>query len=128
LKLSEHFSLEEANCSDGSPVPSEYLANAMQQAKNLEVLRFAIGGMPIHVNSWYRSKKYNDSLPGASPNSEHLRARASDIWVTGVQPLTLYMIIEALIRLGQMEQGGLGLYKTFVHYDCRGTLKRWNLE
>ena len=33
--------------------------------------------------------------------------------------------IERLIREGKMEDGGMGRYSTFVHYDVRGSRARW---
>ena len=36
-------------------------------------------------------------------------------------PLEVYNAIEKLIDDGDMLQGGLGLYDSFVHYDIRGT-------
>ena len=126
-KLSEHFSWAEANCKDGTPVPIELHNNAIEVANQIEVLRFALGGIPIHVNSWYRTKEYNKSIGGAK-QSQHLLAKATDIWVTGLTPVTIYTLIEALIRLGKMKQGGLGLYNTFCHYDIRGDISRWDLR
>jgi len=38
----------------------------------------------------------------------------------------LYQHIEDAISNGEMLQGGLGLYDTFVHYDIRGTKARWD--
>ncbi len=39
-----------------------------------------------------------------------------------------FVLIEDLIDMGHMLQGGLGLYeeKGFVHYDIRKTKARWN--
>ena len=33
--------------------------------------------------------------------------------------------IEKLIKEGKMKQGGIGIYKGFIHYDIRGTKARW---
>tara|TARA_R110000765_G_scaffold95664_1_gene180084 strand:+ start:989 stop:1156 length:168 start_codon:yes stop_codon:yes gene_type:complete len=52
--------------------------------------------------------------------------RAADIVVKGMTPLAVHTTIELLIKKGDMLQGGLGLYKGFVHYDIRGTKSRWN--
>ena len=46
--------------------------------------------------------------------------------VKGMSPKDVYASIERLIELGEMKEGGLGLYNTFVHYDIRGTKARWN--
>ena len=43
----------------------------------------------------------------------------------GVSPSDVHARIESLIQQGRMLQGGLGLYRTFVHYDIRGARARW---
>lgn len=124
-KLTENFSLHEFMCNDGSDVPNEYLPNVVELAKNLQVLRDFIK-KPITINSGYRSPKYNASakVKGAK-NSQHLLAKASDLRVSGITPRELANIIERLIKEGKMKQGGIGVYKTFTHYDIRGTKARW---
>ena len=124
-KLTENFSLEEFKCKDGSDIPNEYLPNAIQLAKNLQVLRDFIK-KPITINSGYRSPKYNASekVKGAK-NSQHLLAKAADLRVDGITPKELAKVIESLIKDGKMQQGGVGIYPTFVHYDIRGTKARW---
>lgn len=125
MNITKHFQIEAANCKDGTPLPVHLYDNAKKVAENVEVLRFAIGGIPIHVNSWYRTPEHNFKENGKF-NSQHLLAKAMDIWVTGIDSFTLYVIVEALIRLGKMEEGGLGLYDGFIHYDNRGYLSRWD--
>ena len=116
-KLTENFSLHEFQCKDGSYIPNEYLPNAIQLAKNLQVLRDYIN-KPITINSAYRSPKYNASakVKGAK-NSQHLLAKAADLRVEGITPKELAKVIESLIKDGKMQQGGIGIYPTFVHYD-----------
>jgi uncharacterized protein YcbK (DUF882 family) len=122
-KLTENFSLSEFKCKDGSEVPNEYLNNVIELAKNLQVLRDEIK-KPITINSAYRSPKYNAKVGGAK-NSQHLVAKASDLRVSGITPKELANVIERLIKEGKMKQGGIGIYKTFTHYDIRGTKARW---
>ena len=124
-KLTENFSLEEFQCKDGSYIPNEYLPNVIQLAKNLQVLRDYIN-KPITINSGYRSPNYNASakVKGAK-NSQHLLAKAADLRVEGMTPKELAKVIESLIKDGKMQQGGIGIYSTFVHYDIRGTKARW---
>jgi predicted transcriptional regulator len=43
----------------------------------------------------------------------------------GVTPRELKEVIEKLIKDGLIVKGGVGLYKTFVHYDVRGRNARW---
>jgi len=122
-KLTENFSLAEFRCNDGSDIPNEYLPNVIQLAKNLQVLRDYIN-KPITINSAYRSPKYNAKIGGAK-NSQHLTAKASDLRVEGITPKELAKVIESLIKDGKMQQGGIGIYPTFTHYDIRGTKARW---
>lgn len=122
-KLTENFSLEEFKCKDGSDIPNDLLPNVIELAKNLQVLRDYLD-KPIHVNSGYRSPKYNAKVGGAK-NSQHLKAKASDIVIKGMKPKEVAEAIEKLIADGKMKQGGIGIYRTFTHYDIRGTKARW---
>lgn len=121
---SEHFSLAEFACHDGSRTPSEVIPNIRELAQNLEVLRSELNGAAIHVNSGYRSPAYNRSIGGAT-DSQHMYGRAGDITVGGYSPREVYDTIERLINAGRMKQGGLGKYSSFVHYDTRGSAARW---
>jgi hypothetical protein len=53
---------------------------------------------------------------------------AADIKVKGLTPLEIYNAIEKLIADGKMKQGGLGLYRSWIHYDFRGTKVRWGVK
>jgi uncharacterized protein YcbK (DUF882 family) len=123
--ITENFYWYEAACADGTEVPEGLRGNVMELAINLQVLRDALK-YPIHINSWYRSEEYNASLPGSSPDSQHLLGKAADIRSDEYTPEQLSAVIEALINLGLMKQGGIGIYKSFIHYDMRGIKKRWN--
>ena len=123
--LSNNFSKSEFACRDakGTRVPNKYLANLRRLVKNLQVLRDYIGE-PLHVNSGYRTKAHNKAV-GGSPGSQHLKAKAGDVTAKSKTPKQLYAIVEKLIKEGKMEQGGLGLYPGFIHYDVRGVKTRW---
>lgn len=123
MKLAENFSLWEFKCRDGSGVPDEYMGNVQKLADNLQVLRDAVG-KPIRVISGYRSKKYNTRIGGAR-KSQHMCAKAADIKIKGMKPAEVKETIEWLIREGKMHKGGVGIYRTFVHYDVRGWNARW---
>lgn len=49
-----------------------------------------------------------------------------DLKVKTITPKQLYNAIAHLINTGRMDEGGLGLYETFVHFDCRGKKARWD--
>lgn len=121
--LTNNFKFSEFECRDGSKIPDKYLKNIFEVADNLQVLRNYIM-KPITINSAYRSKEHNKNIGGVK-NSQHLKGKAVDIAVKGMSTVDLYLTIERLIMFGKMKQGGLGLYKNFVHYDIRGKKARW---
>ena len=122
-KITTNFSLEEFNCKDGSTMPNDVMINIIKLAKNLQVLRDAIG-KTITINSAYRSTDYNKKIGGVK-DSQHLKGNASDITVKGMTPKEVAKIIEGLIASGKMQQGGIGIYPNFTHYDIRGVKARW---
>jgi|GEM_PF-592201 len=121
--LTRNFSWNQFACKDGTPVPSQYRQNIKILAKNLQVLRDRVG-QTITIHSAYRTESYNKKV-GGEPNSQHMLGKAADIAVLTKNPRELHNLIEELILKGEMQQGGLGLYPTFVHYDVRGVKARW---
>lgn len=124
MKITDHFSWEEAKCKDGTEVPEDLRVNVIKVAANLEELRKSLGGIPIQIHSWYRTREYNKKIDGAE-NSQHCLGKAADISTKEFSPVQIKKTIEKLIKDGVMDEGGIGLYKTFVHYDVRGTKARW---
>lgn len=127
MQLTTHFTKKEFECQDGSAMPLQALENVKQLAQQLQVLR-DFTGKKITINSGYRSKKYNATLKEASPNSQHLLGKAADIVIEGMTPKQVAETIENLIKEGKMKQGGIGIYKTFTHYDIRGVKARWDFS
>jgi uncharacterized protein YcbK (DUF882 family) len=123
MRITENFSLSEFDCKDGSELPTALLPNVLDLADNLQVLRDYLG-VPISINSAYRSLDYNREIGGAT-NSQHLLAKAADIVVESKTPDEVANIIKFLISEGKMTQGGLKAYDTFTHYDIRGYKARW---
>ena len=128
---SNNFTMNEFRSKDKTghvQVPLTYWGNLQKLMNALEVIRKELGNKPIIINSGYRTKSHNSSedVKGSS-NSQHLTAKACDIRINGVTPNVIYMTIEKLINEGKIPQGGLGLYRTFVHYDIRGQRSRWSL-
>jgi len=122
-QLTKDFNLREFACNDGSKVPEALEANVRLLADQLQVLRDFIN-IPITLNSAYRTEAYNASI-GGSPKSQHKLAKAADLVTSKYTPNELADIIKDLIKEGKMMQGGVGVYPSFVHYDCRGTEARW---
>lgn len=122
-QLTANFHIREFKCKDGTKVPQELDDNVRLLAEQLQVLRDHIG-IPIHINSAYRTESYNDKI-GGSPKSQHKLAKAADIVTIKYTPKQLAAIIKKLIKEGKMKQGGVGVYPSFVHYDIRLTEARW---
>ena len=122
MKLTKNFSLSEFACNDGSEFPLDVIENIKELAINLQILRDYIA-MPITINSGYRSPAHNAKIGGVK-NSQHLTGMAGDL-KTALPPIAIGEAIEFLIESGQMKQGGIGVYRTFVHYDIRGRRARW---
>lgn len=121
--LTENFSLSEFQSKDGADMSSRVMSNIRDLVISLQALRDYVG-LPITVTSGYRSVSYNRSVGGVR-KSQHILGKAADIQVDGYATHEIKNIIEEMIQNGQMEQGGVGLYETFVHYDIRGTKARW---
>lgn len=122
--MTKNFTKEEFDCNDGSEMPINVYHNIVKVANQLQVLRDELG-KPIQVNSAWRSEEYNASIGGVK-NSQHIMGRAADIVIKGMTPIEVSKIIEELISKGDMLQGGLGIYSSFVHYDIRGEKARWD--
>ena len=122
-KITKNFNLNEFKCKDGTHVPEELIENVTLLCENLQVLRDKLG-KPIRVISGYRSPKYNRRIGGAR-RSQHMTAKAADIKVSGMTPAEVKSAIVGLIKDGKMMKGGIGLYRTFTHYDVRGRNARW---
>ena len=123
MKLTKNFSLSEFACNDGLEFPLELMENVKLLAQQLQVLR-DYTGLPIKINSGYRSPVYNKKIGGVS-NSQPLQAKAADINVVGLGHSETQEAIRTLIDDGKMMEGGLGCYATFTHYDIRNSRVRW---
>jgi uncharacterized protein YcbK (DUF882 family) len=123
-QLTPNFRLAEFASRGHIPTDPIVLANIAKLAKNLQVLRDALGA-PITVISGWRSQAHNDAVDGAK-HSQHLTGLAADIIVKGVLPKDVFSAIAKLQREGKMDKGGAHAYgKSFTHYDCRGVNARW---
>ena len=121
--LTQNFSLREFRCKDGTDVPEDLLDKVQLLAENLQRLRDRLGA-PITVISGYRSPAYNRRVGGVK-RSQHLLATAADIKVRNHSPADVQGIVISMIKSGEMHQGGVGVYPSFLHYDVRGSAARW---
>ena len=124
--MTNNFTLKEFESNDGSEMPSDVYLNIVKLVGQLQFLR-DYTGKAIKINSGYRSPEYNAKIGGVK-NSQHILGKAADIRIEGMKPKEVHSIIEELISKGDMLQGGLGLYSSFVHYDFRGRKARWDFS
>lgn len=115
--LTDHFSLEEVACKCGCG----FADFDIRQLGALEFLRGIIG-TPIAVSSFCRCPAHNKAV-GGRPHSQHLLGRATDISVAGMATGELARLCE---EVPCWRRGGIGIYNTFVHVDCRGYTARWD--
>ena len=136
MQLTENFSLAEFESKDGAEFTEEVIGNLIELSKNLQTLRNWLNDalpfpVAIKINSGYRSPEHNKAVGGV-PNSKHTLGQAADIVAvnldtkTELSPSFIANYLELLIDIGYIKEGGLGRYKTFTHYDIRGTKARWN--
>lgn len=114
-----HISWEELACKDGTPYPSIYVKDGriIELVVMFERIRALFGGVPLIINSAYRTTIYN-KLVGGSPKSQHLLGKALDIQPPKGVTINSFFIA---LKLNHKELGirGLGKYKTFCHCDIR---------
>lgn len=124
MKLGKHFDSAEFRCRDGSDHAIDPVLIAM-----LDDIRERFG--PVQIVSGYRSPAWNKRVGGAT-RSYHLRGMAADIKVSRIDehgtrievgPDEVFRYIDA-----KWPHCGLGLYKSWVHVDCRPYRARWGLK
>lgn len=123
MELTRNFNLTEFKCKDGAGVPLHFLPNVQKLAEQLQVIRDCVG-KPLYINSAYRTYEHNRNV-GGSLHSQHLKAKAADLRVEGLSSNLLHELILELIDNGDIINGGVGLYNSFVHYDIRNKPARW---
>jgi hypothetical protein len=121
--LTPHFTIAEARCKDGTSVSGITKRRARRHAFNLERLRHRLGDKPVSIISWYRTKKYNQLVGGAS-RSKHIDGWATDHpsqWIDNIGRVTVMREANYVFR-----KGGLGVYPWgAIHTDSRGYYARW---
>ncbi len=101
--------------------PPDFLLTALKLIKVLEWVRWYQSASPVHVNSWYRSRAYNDVVSRVD-RSMHLTCGAADITKDGSTPAHIALMLHNDHPLSA--ELGIGLYEGFTHIDVRGQLGR----
>lgn len=121
---SPYWRLEEFHCRDGTPVPKRAIpALRVHVRKVLDPCRRKFGRGTC--NSGYRHRRYNARIGGASQSFHiydiHPDAPATDVWFAKGSPAA--WADEGSHRMNG--GGGVGTYRSFVHFDRRSRRSRW---
>lgn len=132
MKLTEHFTLEEMTFSE-TAIRNNYDNTPNEEQKEnlrllcdnvLEHLRVIIG-VPIRINSGFRSPLVNEAVGGVSPKngkggSQHLTGQAADTVAVGHTVTYYYERIKQLVRQGKLQVDQCILeYESWVHVSWR---------
>jgi len=119
--LSKNFSRSEfackgtTCCGHSAPVHPE-LISALQALRNQL-------NLPLSITSGFRCNRHNESVDGAA-RSFHTLGMAAD--VACPDGLTAEDLARAAETIPAFQQGGIGIYPSWVHLDVRTTGKaRW---
>jgi len=105
-QLSEHFTLAELTFTDHRTLDNkpnaQELANLKRLAEFLELVKTALGGKPVMINSAFRSKAVNDAV-GSKDTSQHRLGLAADFRVPGMTPdAVVRVLLKARVRFDQL--------------------------
>lgn len=123
MNLSENFTLEEMTASetaarhgiDNTP-DNDVLMNLRRLALFLEEVRKVVG-MPLHINSAYRSPEAN-KLVGGKSTSQHCKGVAADIKVKGMTP---DQVVRAIIKAGLSYDQVIREFDSWTHVSISNT-------
>ena len=105
------------------PVPRALRANIDRTVRAVNAIHRAYTP-GVRIVSGYRSHAYNTAVHGAL-RSQHLQGLAVDMAPIDGDVSGLSQVVLELIQSGALTEGGIGLYRTFIHYDLRGVKARW---
>lgn len=105
---------------NGDP-PQELWEKILPTIKVLDRLRAELRA-PIRIISAYRTPAYNRAIGGAL-HSYHTRFQAIDFTASRGSPSVWAQELKEMRHDDEFD-GGIGLYRTFVHVDTRG----WNAD
>lgn len=117
--LTKNFSRREFRCRCGRK-KCDAAPLDMRLVTALQALRDVVGHS-IDVTSGVRCREHNRRVGGA-PGSKHLEGIAADIRCEELTPAELAKFAAAVPAFAN---GGIGIYKSWVHVDVRGKRARW---
>ena len=101
-------------------IPQTYWMNIQMMMDRLELVREAMGGLPIAIRSGYRSPAYNKRVGGAR-TSQHLYGKAADIHMEDYT-ISCYHLAKRIYLDDELKSlfGGFGLGSDInLHVDIR---------
>ena len=111
-------------CKGLNEVPPKALwPNIVPTIRLLDRIREHMGAA-VRINSAYRNAAYNSCVRGV-PGSFHRKFMAIDFRCRQGTPLIWFRVAKTLMENDSTLAGGIGLYNTFVHIDCRGSIVTW---
>lgn len=113
--ISEHFNRSEFACKCGCGFDTVDI----ELIEILETVRHRFM-RPITITSGCRCADHNYKI-GGSKDSQHIKARAADFKVQGVEPKEVYEFLCSTFK----DKFGFGLYSAWVHGDSRQAKARW---
>ncbi len=114
--LSKDFSSAEFACPDCGKVGSinPTLVQGLQELRDLAQL-------PVKIHSGWRCPEHNAAV-GGQGKSQHLLGTAADISIGNIDEFKMFALAEQIIPF---RDGGIGVYKGFIHVDVRLERARW---
>lgn len=121
-RVSPNFTAEEFACKCGK---CKYTTPSLALVAALEELREALGNKPLRIISGLRCPAHNKAV-GGIPKSKHVKGTAAD--VRPPKGMTSEQLAKTAENIKAFQEGGIGIYPTFVHLDVRGYKARWRDE
>lgn len=122
MNLSTHFTLDEAcfsstalRCGIDNTPNQDVVTQMLDAANGMEQVRALLRGLPIHIDSWYRSHDLNIAVGGAN-NSAHMLGYAVDfICPQFGTPLEIVRtIVRSAIQFDQCIEEGRWVHISFA--------------
>ena len=110
------FSCRGSDCCGHSAPVDKRLLDALDDLRER-------AGVPLRINSGFRCRVHNKKIGGAD-TSQHARGLAADVGLP--RDMTIEELATHAEHVPAFEQGGIGLYPTFIHVDVRGKKARWD--
>lgn len=108
-----NFKVKEFACKDGT----DKILIDSELVEKLQIIRDYFG-VPVNVNSAYRTEEYNEAVGGVA-DSQHLLGKAADISMPRVAPSTIANFAKSI------GFGGIGIYSWGCHLDTRKDKAVW---